>query len=472
MTLFNIKSFKTIAALGTMVFFVSCSNDIATSADGLINNSSFVRDTINIHPVIETEVIDSVPSNLLSTYLVGDYTSSDFGTLNAGFVGQVVADTYPVERTDNDTPADVTTINVNAYLEIPIAVSLVADETDVYELANALGDISTVFDFEVSTFETYLERFNANGDTRVYYSNGKNDAGTKEKLVDPTELGVLSGYSFNATYEEADTLRIPLDSYDFKTNFLDALDSNTITNDDEMRKFFKGVKFEATKVSGDGLVVPFDLGAARLKIEYTNQEVGKEDVDEVLSFSLNGALHNLYSHDHANANQPNEVYVQGASGYHAKVDISEIVADYSVDSKNEEWLINQAMLKVYIKEAVDGDYSDLLSTLHIYAVNDEGEAVPIKDYSYLGASSFVDGIVRFNDTENRTDPYVRFLITKFIKDALADGEISELRIKESRSETTFVDLRSTTAKGLVLLNDVSSETKAPILELIYSKINE
>lgn len=470
MTLFNIKSFKTIAALGTMVFFVSCSNDIATSADGLINNSSFVRDTINIHPVIETEVIDSVPSSLLSTYLVGDYTSSDFGTLNAGFVGQVVADTYPVERTDDIV--NITTTNVNAYLEIPLSFSFEDDSSDEIVLANALGDISTVFNFEVSTFETYLERFNADGSTRVYYSNGKNDAGTKEELVDPTVLGVLSDYSFKATYEEADTLRIPLSSTYFKAEFLDQLDFVSITNDDEMREFFKGLKFKATKVSGSGLILPLDLTSAKLKIEYTNQEEGEEDVEEVLSFGLSGALHNLYSHDHANANQPNEVYVQGASGYHAKVDISEIITDHSVTSQDEGWLINQASIKIYVKEAVDGDYSDLLSTLHIYAVDNEGEATPIDDYFYIGSSSFVDGVVRFEDAENETGPYVRFFITNLIKDALADGEISELRIKESRFETTFVDLRSTTAKGLVLLNDVSSETKAPILELIYSKINE
>ena len=167
MTLYNIKSFKTIAAIGTMVFFVSCSNEIATSADGLINNDSFVRDTLNaeddVFPVIETLAIDSLPSNLLSSYLIGDYTNTDFGTLNAGFVSQITADAYPVERTDSDTPNEVTTTNVNAYLEIPIAVSLKDDDSETFEVSNALGDISTIFDFEVSTFETYIERFNVNG---------------------------------------------------------------------------------------------------------------------------------------------------------------------------------------------------------------------------------------------------------------------------------------------------------------------
>ncbi|NIJ43679.1 hypothetical protein FHR24_000118 [Wenyingzhuangia heitensis] len=469
MTLFNIKSLKNIAALGTMFFFVSCSNEITSSADGLINNSNFKKDTISINPEIETAEVDFVPSSLLSTYLIGDYTNSNFGAVNAGFVGQITADSYPVKRTTNEVPEDVTTIDVSAVLEIPLSFTLKEDSTEELELINALGDFATVFDFKVSTFETYLERFNADGSTRTYYSNGKNSAGTKEDLGALTELGVLTGYSFSETYTAADTLRIPLDSYDFATEFLAKLDQNPLATNDEMRAFFKGLKLEVTKTSGDGLVFPVDLTAAKLKINYTNQEADQEDAEKELSFSLNGALHNLYNHNHVSANIANEVYVQGASGYQAKVDISSLINEHSVTSQEESWLINQATLKIYLKDA--DDYSKVLSSLLIYAIDDEGTATAIDDYFYLGTTySFVDGIVRFEDTENETEPYVRFFITDLVKEALASGEVTELRIKESRGETTFVDLRSTTAKGLVMLNDVNSTTKAPQLELIYSKI--
>jgi len=216
---------------------------------------------------------------------------------------------------------------------------------------------------------------------------------------------------------------------------------------------FKGLIMEATIVSGDGLMVPLSLSLARLEIEYTNEEDG-ESVDKALSFGLGGVLYNLYDHDHNGNVKTNEELVQGASGYNTTVDLSGFVTTYSAQSISEDWLINQGVLKIFVRPESDGDYSDVLGALILYLDNGEEDL-----------TAFSNSVVNTEDTEN---PYVEFTITNIMREALEDGKIDELRIKESRFETESVDLRSTTVNGIVFLNGSEDATKVPEFSLTYS----
>jgi len=441
-----------------MVFFVSCSNEVATSTDGLIDNDLFDVELITTSDdvVMSTESVDFVYSNLLPTYLLGDYTTSDFGNINASFVSQVGSFTYPVVRTDSETPANVTTSNVKVTLKIPLTLSSKDDDSDEFELDGITGDISTTFDFKVSTFDTSLKELNDDEDADsdiIYYSNGTNDSGADQDLGTLTELGSLSNYNFESSFTEADTLVVDLDPDYFKVNILDKLDDSTVDGDDEFLTLFKGLIMEATIVSGEGLVVPLSLSLARLEIEYTNEEDG-ESTDETLSFGLGGVLYNLYDHDHNSNVKTNEELIQGASGYNTTVDLSGFVTAYSAQSISEDWLINQGVLKIFVRPESDGDYSDVLGALIIYLDNGEEDL-----------TAFSNSVVNTEDTEN---PYVEFTITNIMREALEDGKIDELRIKESRFETESVDLRSTTVNGIVFLNGSEDATKVPEFSLTYS----
>lgn len=456
-----LKYFKTIVFVYTMVFFVSCSNEVATSTDGLIDNDSFIVDVITSDSgtVLETKSVDFVYSNLLGTYLLGDYTNSDFGNINASFVSQIEASSYPLQRTTSETPENVTTTNVTVSLKIPLPLSE-NDDSGEYELVNSTGDISTVFDFTVSTFETSLEEFKAEEDDTssvTYYSNGTNDTGINQDLGTLTELGTLLNYNFESSYTEVETLVIDLNADYFQENILDKLDDGEISTDEELLALFKGLKIDATIVSGEGLIVPFSLSSAELEIEYTNEEDG-ETLEKSLLFDLDGVLYNLYDHNHTNTAETNEFLVQGASGYNTTVDLSDFVTTYAAESVSDEWVINEGKLKMFVRAESDEDYSDVLSTLLIYL--DNGEEV-LTDLS--------NGVVNTEDVEN---PYVEFIITSIIEDALANGEIEKLIIKESRFETSSVDFRSTTVSGIVLLDGSEDETKAPVFELTYSRIND
>ena len=482
MRLLNIKKNKTIAALGTMGFFRSCTSDIITTTGGLIDNNNFHKDTISVVPILSTIEIDTVrtsinnvTTSLLSTYLLGEYTDAKLGTLKASIVGQIVPEKYPLTRTLNDTlNAITTTSDVVAVLELPLPLSNKTGSTDESEIANLLGDVSSTIDVTVSTFTTYLEQVNADARPRIYYSDGTNNAGTKESLGDETVLGTKKNVEVKDTYTEADSLsyslNINLDNGHFKTKLLDKLDEKSIANADDFKLLFKGLKITATK-DGVGYAIPFDLSKARLRINYTNTITTSDTTivrdDKELIFKFQGVVYNLYDHDHVNSAEQNKVYVQGAGGYETSIDISSLISANSVDSQAENWLINQAKIKIYLDEIG----TQTLKSFYLYGIESDGSITVIDDYYSLPEVSSVNGVVGYDDVESKTDPYIQFFITDYIKKTLAEGKIAELRIKarESSDVGGIISLISTTARGALLLNDVTS-TKAPKLEVIYSKI--
>lgn len=469
MRLLNIKNFKTIAALGTMVFFMSCTNDVVTTTGGLINNNNFFKDTISVKPELTTIDIDTVRTNSLATYLLGEYTDAKLGTLNASIVGQLVPTLYPLVRTTADPESNVVSSDVEAILEIPLTLINKDDSIEEFEVYNLVGNIANSFNVTVSTFTTYLEQYNENATTRIYYSDGTNNAGSKGSLGAETILGTKSNILFSETYTEADTLKIVLDhDANYFKNKLDELDGLDVSNSEEFKLFFKGLKITATK-NGDGVAVPLDLSVARLKITYTNTNIVEEtSEDKELYFRFQGAIYNEYNHDHANSAEADKTYVQGAGGYETFIDVSDFINTNSVASQDENWLINQAKIKIYLNDVND----QTLQSFYLYAINSDGSLSVVNDYITLGVGN-INGVTTYEDVESETDPYVEFYITDFIKAALADGEIAELRIKaRESSENTSINRSSSIPNGALLLNDINDEEKAPKLEVIYSKIVE
>lgn len=467
MTLLINKNFKTMALFGVVVFFMSCTNDIADSAGGVIDNDSFKRVRLNLDldgkittKNVGEEHLKPLRTDLLTKHLLGDYKNAEFGTVNSGFVAQITSTNYPVKRTNALGATDVVSSDVKAFLEIPLPLALKASNVpDEYGLTDVLGDIETTFSFRVSTFTTYLERFNVDGAVRAYFSDGTNNSGFKQNLGTITELGTLSDYQFKDLYTQKEdrlSIQIPLDKYDFKTNFLDKFSGESIASSEELKTLFKGIKFDITKVSGQGLMTSFDVSDSKLKISYKNtyKVEGKEITEnKELSFGLGDVVYNNFSHDHMGEMNANKAYIQGAGGYVTHVDISEFITENSTKFKDENWLINQASLKIYVdKDRFNKDTS--LTKLYIYSYKNKDEI------------SFISE-AKVNNVTNKDYPFVKFFITTAMKDALERQDITALLI---RSESSIIKLNTTTAKGIVLENDTTSETKAPELEVIYSKI--
>ncbi|MGY6649605.1 DUF4270 family protein [Wenyingzhuangia sp. IMCC45574] len=473
MTIFNKGVTKTIGALGAMVFFMSCTNEIPEDAAGLIDEESFVRETLNSVPVLSTVAVDKVQTNALSSYILGQYTTTEFGVVKSNLIGQLQA----LSTTDEVVAGDLS--NVEAYVELPLALTLKADTTDEYEVANFIGSNDSQLSLKVSTFTTFLERFNVGGDVRDYYSDGTNNGGSKENLGTQTDLGVNTNVVIEPSYSESSlSIKIPLDlgNYDFKTEFLEKYNDIDATSYDEFVTFFKGLKIDVETLSGDGFVFPVNLSTAKLKIAYEAKDGEAEAVNDTLSFGFSGVVYSEYDHDHNKAAEANKEYVQGAGGYEVAVNIDDFVTENRTKYQEEQWLVNQATIKVYLDDFND----DTLFDFYIYAIDKDDNVVALDDYTFFGIGA-VDGIVRYDDVENQTDPYVRFFVTDFMKDVLSysvDGEtitgvdIKELRIKaRGVNDGVVVDSSLSSVKGAVLLNDTAAD-KAPKLEVVYSKLDK
>lgn len=479
MTIFNIKKIKTIAAVGTMVFFVSCSNDPIDSTGGIVDNVTFKRDTIQILPEITTVEIASVRSSNLSTYLLGQYNDPVFGKLKSDFVGQVTLDKLP------DSIGN-TLKKITASLEIPL--NLIDDGAGQFEIANFLGDSDSELKLEVRTFTTFLELISEDKlERRVYNSDGTNDAGLKDTLgIVKIPLGVLEAIKTGGYVTSDKKINIPLDSDFFKNTVLDKLKGvESLTDEQFITDMFKGVKIDATTTK-EGIVAPFDLVQAKIKIAYENdiEEDIKKDAkkatvglkkNDTLTLSFDRVNYNLYTRERTALNT-DKVYVQGAAGYELKVDISKL-EPYKEKSKSENWFLNQAILQVSLDlESLDVDpleeVNDRLEDFYIYGVDNEGVSVALSDY---GLSTSIGGVIREDDTTDK--PFIQFAITNYIKQVLSEdtavNNIVELRIKSKEAlDNATVDNSSTTAKTAVFINDISVESKnPPILELIYSKNN-
>ncbi len=498
MTFFNIKNTKAIAVFSAVVFFVSCNNQITETTEGLIDNSILERDTIVANPVLNTLIIseESSPrynSNRLSSYLLGEYNSPIFGDLKASFVGQVVSDkaSYPITRTTSETPEAVISSLRSVVLELPLILNQVEGSALDFELTNAIGDFDTEYDMKVTTFTTFLEELNADGSVRNYYFNGSYEGGSSEEelgvetvLYDSTS-NTDTVFTFKETYGASEeSIVLSLDTDYFRENFLEKLDDNKIENIDDLKKLFKGIRVVVEKKSGEGLLVPLNLLDAKLTISYANLPENTGEQDIVLGFTrpvfgnsgmelrkeLIRSVYNVLERTEAIQQEDTKEYIQGTVGAELEVDISDFVAQNSAKAIERKWLVNEAKLKVYVDDSFN---EQSLSNLFAYTVNEEGNSVPLTDYTFFTGDT-VGGVVQYEDVENKKNPFVEFFITNTIQNALESGDITKIRIKSRETgELSFVDTRSTNARGLVLLNGKGEgqEDKVPQLEVIYSEVS-
>ncbi len=470
MTLFNIKYLKTIAAVGAMVFFVSCSNDIVTDTGGIIDNESFSRETITVPLKLTTKAIDlsNVRTDRTLNYLLGSYIHPDFGMLKADFVGQVTPNGgFP-------SAIDENTVLQSAELVLPL--NLVQTSSGVFEVPNFLGDFTSRLSLEVKTFENFLELFNVDGQFRTYYANGTNNGNNATDLGNETLLGNLTDVEIEEQYDtEESIVKVPLDVDFFKTEVIEKAISERTSNpsfgDLDFIQIFKGIRINATN-TGDGSILPFNImSQAKVNLIYTNtiEESDATIVEkrDTLVLDFDRVNKNLYSRNHITANVANERYVQGAGGYEVSVDLEEFIAAQRSIATTQDWFINQATLTVFTKEVVP----ETLNELYVYGINSDGEAVAISDYGFANIENPVGGIVKDVNGEN-PQGFVQFFITNHVRDILLSGlDIKELRIKlREPSESTVVSNSSIDARGIVLLSGDENADKAPKLEVIFSTV--
>tara|TARA_R110002073_G_scaffold279026_1_gene442772 strand:- start:4420 stop:5985 length:1566 start_codon:yes stop_codon:yes gene_type:complete len=483
MTTKFVNSVQSVFILCIVLFSVlACEKDFEDIGVTLIDNNLFKTKDSVFEVVAFSKDITSSRVDGLPQYLIGVNNDANFGLMNATFVSQLsfsgLVDFGLNPKIDK------------VILDIPYYATRQTESHEngspKFELDSIIGDQEIEYTLKVHRLETFLNTLDPlnPAKNKKYYSNEDYTTVSGSELYEgvfkpnasDTVLYVERKFlddDFN-TVDDIDTIKktdllpsikLPLDPDAVKTIFIDnAVDAN-YASQENFNNYFRGVLIEA--LGNDGTLMTLALSDATFTIYYTNEILtdettvdlngdGDTDDDGILvktkqikAFFLSGVRSNVYTRDYSSAvvndkllnpditNGEEKLYVQGAAGSVAEIELFKGIDLEEIRSQN--WLINGAILDVYIDESSNDVIPE---QLYMYNIDNNTQ---ILDAVSEQPSGGVGGLlVRDEDDDNKPVKY-QFSITDYISEIVKPGStknISKLAIKTyqtSDDPTTTID---------------------------------
>lgn len=384
----KMKIFKII--LASTIIFVSCNtdNDLVEIKSGIVGEPNYDIKTIDIPLEINNIKVNSVQTNGLSSYHLGQLTQGDFGTTNASIVSQLLLPfenptfgTLSQSKEKSDSYDEEETIK-NVYLYLPFfSKAINQNNTTTYTLDSIFGMQSATFNINVNELNYNLRSVNTSFDPQVYYSDQNTPTG--EVLVSGASSRIdktpIVRYQFDdpaTTDDESKTekdklspgIRIELTNKDFFQKYLLNKEGETaLSNNQEFVKVVKGIIISTSNFSQEVLAL-INLFDAKIEVNYTykNKVDGKEYLKTAVteltlatqkasssSVTRLGIAFNKFDFQNENVTMTNDnIYLKGGR-YIAELTIPD---DKIQELKSKNVLINQAELVFYVNETQVGSY--------------------------------------------------------------------------------------------------------------------
>lgn len=517
-----LKSIKAITLFSFALFsIIACEKDFENVGVGLVDNDRFKTSSIDFNVIantknVEFSRVDGLPIRNLGILKYG--TTNNFGVLKASLISQLG---LPTTFTNFPKNAVIDTV----ILDIPYIATKVAntDNKNEYRLDSVFGDQSIKYKLKVSRLQTYLNTLDPLDPTKSkkYYSNEDisvtNDVffyGDFNPNKNDTVLFVKRPFfdgkkSIDTIFKKnkEPSIKLPLNESLVKQLFIDA-DASNYTSIENFVNYFRGIRIDAEEIGNNGgSMMTLATSGAAINIYYTYEVLtdesdtdlnGDGDTDdkqvpvktkETATLSFSGITSNIYDRDYSgsavfnsfNSNSINgqsELFIQGSAGSNAEIDLFAGVDSDSLNKiRNKNWLINGAVLDLYIKDSTN---IGVPSRLYLYKEN----GVIIKDVVSESGTLGIGGFLS-KDANNKPEKYT-FYITDYISDILAKESTTEpsklilktyhstdaVNITSSRIVTdTIVDNFSWNVKGVVLKgnNLNSSDTQRLVLKIYYTE---
>ncbi|PKP13956.1 MAG: hypothetical protein CVU08_02725 [Bacteroidetes bacterium HGW-Bacteroidetes-3] len=507
-----IKVVNALKYLGlfSIVFFtiISCEKEIESIGVNLVNNNNFTINKDTSEVLATNENIVSVPTSgtTVTQYLLGVYSDNEFGTLKASIVSQL---NLPAIGTAYNYGTNYTIDSV--VMSIPYQVTKGVKQSDgkpTFTIDSVFGDANVEFQLGVYELKTFLNTLDPNdpskpavyysdkeflkGDTPFYLGNFKvnpNDTVSYIKRFMPNGSTV---YKID-TVKLADvspSIKIPLNKSAIQQLFVDNAAGAEFQTLDNFQHFFRGFYIEAKELtSNKSHLVSLAMANAKMIIYYSKDENEEAAVDlnnngvkgeqgvrtkHNFDFSFGTLKANLFERDVAAPHQSgeNRLYVQGAAGSIAKIDLFQ--NENLVDLQDNNWLINDASLIFYVDQNAASNI--VPNQLYLYNYDEKTQMVDIMNEGLAAVGGFLE-----RDAEGKPFRYV-FKITDYISRLLITNEplsLVKLGLKVFNPSDVPVNILDTkikdfswTPKGVVLFGqDPSFGDKRVKLEISYSKIN-
>lgn len=525
-----LKSIKAITMFSfALCSIIACEKDFENVGVGLVDNDQFKTNFKNFNVVSNTKNVEFSRVDGLSVRNLGILKdeNNNFGTLKASLISQL--------SIPNVTNFGLNPVIDTVILDIPYFATK-ASKTDnengiEYSLDSVFGNQETKYKLKVSRLTTFLNTLNPSNPTqrKEYYSNedyqvsdvlfygdfnpNKNDTVLtvkrhliKEKDENGDEKIVVEKIRKK---NNQPSIKLPLNEALINQLFVDSEVSSYYSSAETFINYFRGIRIDAEEISGGGSIMTLATSGASINIYYTYEVLtdetdkdlnGDNDTDDkqvpvktkgISKLSFSGITSSVYSRDYSGSNALNsfnsnsqdgqsEVFVQGSAGSNVEIDLFAGVDTDSLNKiRNENWLINGAVLDIYIKDSTD---VGVPSRLYLYKDNN----VIIKDV-VTEAGSLTKGIGGFlrRDANNKPEKYT-FYLTDYISDIFAKEsteEPSKLILKTYHSSDavniprsgivtdTIVDNYSWNVKGVVLKgNNISnSDAEKLALKIYYTE---
>lgn len=435
--------------------------------------------------------------------LFGTYKDFYFGTMAASIVSQLgtISDTRYITKKLEDGEEVETTLDT-VILSIPYYATekkKTSKKKRHYILDSIYGDEEMgAFSFTVHEIKTMLHSVDAQGETidykadQSYAYDSKPIASVRNYRFRANDTVVFvkrhtskgERYDIDTLYFNSDRdpiLNISLNGNFFKERILKHMVDKDgdkpvfLEKTSDFRRYLKGLYLKVTPLS-NGVMACVNLSNANIKMYYSNTFVdkktgavikkknGKPKVDAMTrTFKFSGIKLNKINHDHAGASDRDKIYLQGAGGYEARIDllgydhsnpgkISDVLRKLRADLKNDEnynYHVIGANIRFYIdnisyKDQVKKNKKELTDTIYrlfLYKMaenTESGKAEQLEDFiNNTNYTRFQGQLFKDDDGDFFYEFKITDYITELLKDKNKDENISPLGLKIHYTTDTY-----------------------------------
>jgi len=500
----------------SIVFFniISCEKEIESIGVNLVDNNKFTaNNSLPIDVITTNENVERVISSNIPQYLLGVYSDTEFGQLEASIVSQLA---LPTSSDEYDYGINAAIDSV--IIDIPYQYTKEDNESDgkpKFSIDSVFGKKDVEFQLNVYELKTFLNSLDPQDPTKsaVYYSDKEFTKGDTPfysgnfKVNAADTVAYIKRYLFDGiTQFDIDTIKtdnvgpsikLPLNEEMVQQLFVENVNGIDFSNLDQFHRDFKGLYIEAKKINETtSHLVSLNMAGSKMTIYYSNNmdEGDAEDlngngvngeegvrVKHQYNFSLSSIKSNILKRDKTNskASGADKIYVQGAAGAIATVDL--FVNEDLDELRNKNLLITNATLKFYIKTDADVDASLYPEQLYLYNYDENDQVLDMltEGLDALGGKRDFE----FNEDNEKIflNSYT-FTITDYISELLKQDEPVDLvklglkvfnssDLPESATQTKLKDFSWNPKEVVLYGHDASAGNKKIKLEISYTEIN-
>ena len=501
MTTKFVNSIKAVVVSVIVLFSViACEKDFEEIGVNIVDNDFFntkdaVFEVTSYSVNVEKSRVDNLP-----VYNLGILNDVNFGYLNAAYVSQL----------SMLAAADfgLNPIIEKAVLDIPyFATKDTVDYSDgkpKFVLDSIIGDLEEEYTVKIHRLATFLNTLDPADPTKrkKYYSNesyssvselysglfkpNENDTVlyVERKFLDD-DINTVDAIDTIKREDLKPSIKFVLDNNEIENIFINNATTADFSSSENFNNYFRGLWIEPQ--GSNGSLMTLSMSDAVLSIYYTNEVLTDEngetdlngdgdtnDVDvpvrtaKTLGLSLSGIRAGTYQRSYAGSTIENylvnpdlidgesKLFIQGSAGSIAEIELFKGVDSDSIDAiRSENWLINGAILDVYVDDLTN--YDNIPNQMYLYNADENSIML---DVISEARTNGISGLLRYDDDGNPLK-YV-FTITDYMSEVLRPNNPRKLAKKLALK--TYHSTDAVNAFNDTIVKDFSWRSKGVVLK--------